>query len=339
MKIKRFRHSFLKKDLIDLTNVILNGQIAIGDNVKIFEKKIGEIVNHKNVCVVSNGFSAIFLSLKALGIKKGDLVALPIASTCHSVRNAVLASGANPLFLDFKPNLPISDYKDFRISSDKLKAIISINHFGIIDDVKHYNLGIPVIEDSSQSFGITNDFSDRVCTISSFYATKIINSVDGGVIYSKSKKIIEKCLDLRSYQNKFDDNLRYNFKLSNVNATLGLSQLNAYERLIKRRKLISEEYFESIKKSDLIDKTIYQKIKIFYKFPIVFKEDLNQKEIFKLLSSLKIPCTKELVLNKSISKGFPAATSLVNRFYSLPIYPSLTRKEINYIIKQIKRVF
>lgn len=339
MKIKKFKNNFSVSDIFKLSKVILKGEHSIGENIEIFEKKISEIVKLENVCCVSNGFSSIFISLRALEINIGDRVILPVASSCHSIRNAVLATGAKPYYIDLKPNMPVSDYSNLKNLPPNTKAIISINHFGFLDEVYKFQIGIPVIEDSAHSFGLENDFEDKVCSITSFYPTKIINSIDGGAIYSKSKDFIEKCKDLRSYDYKFDQKLRYNFKLSNINATLGNIQLAKYYYLIKRRKMISKKFFEAIKNSEIVDLSIYDNVKIFYKFPILFKKNIDLSIIKKTTDKLKIPILKALIFNDSNTKNFKNANSIVNRLYLIPCYPELNKKEIKFIYNELKNIF
>lgn len=337
MKIARFKHTPI--DVSNLIRDIANGDLAKGNKIEKFENKLSKFLDCENVCIVSNGFSALFLSLKSLGIKTGDNILMPAISTCHSVRNAVTATGATPVYIDTFNNLPIIDYTNPIIKNHKIKAIISINHFGIDDQPTNFNNDTFVIKDLSQCFGVKYPLKDATCFFSSFYMTKILTSIDGGIIFSDSNSIIEKCKDLRSYDNKFDDIQRFNFKLNNINAAYGLCQLKNIDNQIKLRKKISERYIDIIGKSSLIDSEIYNHIKLYFKFPILFEDKSKINSITKEINKLKVPITKEFAFNSNETSMFPNGKSIVERFYSIPCYPSLNESEINYISKVLKKYF
>ena len=111
---------------------------------------------------------------------------MPAISTCHAVRNAITATGASPLFIDTLEHLTIVYYSYITPYNPKIKEIISINHFGIIDLPKDFKKNIPVIEDSSQCFRLKSSKKNVICSISSLYFSKVLNSIDGGVIFSDS---------------------------------------------------------------------------------------------------------------------------------------------------------
>jgi len=337
LKIARFKHTPI--DFSNLIGTITNGELAKGEKIEEFEKNLSKFLKCKNVCLVSNGFSAIYLSLKSIGVKSGDKVLLPAVSTCHSVRNAVTAIGAIPVYIDIKRNLPVVDYKIQEIKNHKIKAVVSINHFGIDDQPENLNNNILIIKDISQCFGVKHSNMNADCFVSSFYMTKILASIDGGIIFSESNSIIEECKDLRSYDNKFDEKQRFNFKLNNINAAYGISQLENIESQIESRKKISERYIDIISKSSLINSDIYNQIKLYYKFPILFEDKSKIESIVNEINKLNIPLTKEFIFNSKEKIMFPNGESLVERFYSIPCYPGLNDLELNYISNVLKKFF
>lgn len=336
MKIDRFKSGLSSKEISDLNDIFVKGSLAKGLEIEEFEYQLSNYLNCENVCTVSNGFSALFLSLKSLNVKKDDYVVIPAISTCHAVRNAVTATGAIPLYTDTLKNLPVVDYLSTNLVESKIKAIISINHFGIEDSPPKFNSYVPVIKDLSQAFGMETLNKDITCSISSFYFSKILTSIDGGIIFSDSKSLIEKCKELRSYDNKLDQEQRYNFKLNNINAAVGLSRLKKLKHNISRRNSIAKKYISAITESKIIDLDIYNHINIYYKFPILFTDEVKKHKILNDLDKLNIPITSELVFNTALQDDFPNALSLVNRFYSIPCYPDLSDREIEYIVDSLK---
>lgn len=349
MEIDRFRMTLGPEELNSVEKCFSKKQLAIGGAVSEFEKKIANLANKKFCICVSNGFAALHLSLEALGLKNKNIL-VPAVSTCFAFINAIKASGNKAVLADVKPESGNLSYESVRniISQENINAIISPNHFGIQSDVKALkSFGMPVIEDAAQSIGtakINNYNSHSDCAIFSFYPTKILNAIDGGAIVTDNEELFNSIKDRRYYSNKrCDDTLRYNYKMININASVGLSSLEKLSKIINIRNKIAQAYIDIIHKFEgvdfLFDNTLGQKT-CFQKFILIFKNAEGCSHFIREMEKRGIPCKKELLFlgKKEVSSSFPNSQQLLNMHCSLPFYETLSSSEINYIKSSMTRI-
>jgi len=339
-------------DLRSVCDVLSSRWVSPGKKVKEFERELVKYLSGDGyAAAVECGTSALYLALLALNIKKKDEVLLP-TYVCTAVLNAVNYTGATPALAD------INSY-DFNISyedavkkiTNKTKAIIVPHMYGIPADVdKFLELGIPVIEDCAQSIGAK--FKNRKIgtfgnlSMFSFYATKLLTTAKGGAIYSKNKELIDFINDLVDYDYRPTYKIRYNYRLSDFQAALGLSQLKKLNNFIKRRKEIAEEYNEIIekKKNSFAVKIPAHKENVWYRYIIISNEDTERikreflKEDIAVINPLE---NWELLHNcmRLTKNDFPNAEQMTRKTISVPIYPSLTDEEIEKIKNAIDKIY
>lgn len=342
MKILHSSPTITYKDIKNVTKVLKSKHLEEGDFVKLFEDKLKNFVGRKFAISTTNGFSAIHLSLVALGVDENDEIIIP-SYTCPALLNPVLIMGAKPVFADIEEdsfNISTKTIK-YKITS-KTKAIIVPHTFGFpakIQEIK--KLGIPIIEDCAQSIGgkmhgkMMGTFSE--ISIFSFYATKLITSGDGGMILTDDENIYKKCLDYRYYGHKKNHRyIAYNYHLTNLPAALGASQLDKIEGWIKKRRKFAEVYSFYFKNEEKINIDFVNKEdSVFFRYPIqiekrdLLKEKLKNKGIYTgygVLEGLH-------QLQKINDSKLPNTTKFLNQILSLPLYPSLKEKHIKTIAK------
>jgi perosamine synthetase len=286
---------------------------------------------------LSNGTSALYLALKILGVKSiSDEVIVP-NYVCSAVLNAIFMNNAKPIVVDV-------DEIDFNISYEKIKekinkntkAIIIPHTFGIPADViKIKELGIPIIEDCAQALGskINNIhvgvFGD--IAILSFYATKLITTGQGGMIISKNSEFAENARDYREYDMRKKYHPRFNFQMTDIQAAMGIVQLNKFNSFLEKRELIARKYIEICEEKSWD----YQRVKnpnfIQNWFRFVLKGDPNF--ILKLKNKLNqagvncvIPIEKYQLLSvylKLNTNEFKNSEKITESTLSLPIFPDL----------------
>ncbi|MFH1231857.1 MAG: DegT/DnrJ/EryC1/StrS family aminotransferase [Planctomycetota bacterium] len=328
-----------------LSNVLRSSHIAQGKTVQKFENEVVHYLNEKNMeaVAVNSGSSALHLALLALGISTKDEVIIP-SYVCSAVLNAVNYTGAKPILAD------INDY-DFNLNIQSVKKkitrrtrVIIIPHlFGFPAEInKFLSLGIPIIEDCAQSIGATyhdkNVGTFGKLAVFSFYATKMITTGYGGMVISKDNKLIDHIRDLINYDNRNNYILRYNYQMSDSEAALGVVQLRQLNRFIQRRREIASQYnqsLQSLKISSLILPQEQPHTKsVFYRYVIRHPEadkiisQLNRKGI-EAKKPIYKPLHRYFGFN---SKEFSNTENAYRTTISLPIYPSLTDKEVGYII-------
>ncbi|RMF93410.1 MAG: DegT/DnrJ/EryC1/StrS aminotransferase family protein, partial [Candidatus Schekmanbacteria bacterium] len=352
MKILPIPHSkpYLGQDEIDAAiRVLKSGMIALDGEVRRFEKKFKKLIERKYAIAVNSGTSALHLSLLSLKMSGNDEVIIP-SYVCPALLNAVNYTGAKPVIAD------VSAY-DGNISPDsvrkkitsKTKAIIVPHLFGIPADIKEIiSFGIPVIEDCAQSLGaeydgkLTGRFG-RVAVFS-FYATKVIATGEGGMIVCDNERIHKTILDLRSYDKKKNYSVRYNYKMTDLSASLGIAQLSKLKRMISKRRKIASQYSKRISLPNVIHHSFDERKKsIYYRYIIKIKRGNVKKVIGEYRKRgifaekpIYYPLHRYLKMNLKDYKG---AEECFKKFVSLPIYPSLTEEEINRIVKASLEIF
>ncbi len=338
-----------KKSYQGVKKTFKSGWINYGEISKDTEKTLSNIIykNEQSARLTVNGTSALFLALKVLGIKKDDEVIIP-TYTCTALLNAINLLEARPVICDVsKKNLSFTKKLLIPHITKRTKAIIVVHTFGIPCKIKKIKeLNIPIIEDCSQSLGskykdgtIVGSFGD--ISIFSFYASKLITGGIGGAITSPNPKIIELVDDYLNFDTPKTYKPRFNFLISDINASIILAGLKELNHLLVKKQKISNKYQSKIKSQ-------YNSIKgqNHYRFLLKFEtyEDLEKCQNFLLTCGIKtiLPIEKfELLHNylKLDKHSYPNAESIASRVLSIPIFPSLTPKEINYIKRSLRDYF
>ena len=327
-----------------IQKVLASGWIADGDEITSFETEFAAFVGCKASVAVSSGFAALHLCLVALNIGPEDEVIIPCVSTCPAIRNAVLAVGARPGFAD-------TNELDFNLCFDSVskrigratRAIIAPHHTGIPSDVHAINaLGTPVIEDCAQAVGAS--LRDRpvgsigFASIFSFYATKMITTVDGGMVMSHSADFLEKVRDVRYYRAKTDRLLRYNYKLQNLHAALGRTQLVKLPYFLERRRIIAGRYLELLESLGYPrNLSLHHRVKgaVYYRFGLRLPTALREKSISELRKR-HIPFGTEVeFLTDKDPVEYPNACRLSDEILTFPTYPALTDAEVEVLVQEI----
>jgi perosamine synthetase len=317
------------------SEVINSNQYVVGPHTKLFSNRLCEMVDYNDCALVSNGFASLFLTLKALGLSNANIL-VPEISTCFSVVNAILSSGNKPVFCPLDKDLNIdTEYAINIYNSVGFELVIIISHFGIPADSSFFKkkFNVLVIEDAAQSILTrTKIRSNADILLCSFYPTKNLNAIDGGAVFSNNQELIFKVNNLSYYDNQiqYDGLERYNYRLCNLHAAIGLESLNSIASKIARLAELKSYYYDFLK--DLNIEFIENQflpgvipLKVILKIPI-----LRSTLFYDIMNNNSIEVSKELV---SIANIIPSENSenLVNEVWSLPYYENLSNIELNKI--------
>ncbi|MDO9575929.1 MAG: DegT/DnrJ/EryC1/StrS family aminotransferase [bacterium] len=364
--IPHSKPTITESDIKSVSEVMRSGYIAQGKKVQQFEEKLASFIGVKGGIATSSGTSALHLALIVLGVGKEDEVILP-TYVCTAPLNAIYYTGAKPILADINED-------DFNISArdvekkltKKTRAIIVPHMFGLPTEMeKILRLGIPVIEDCAQSIGATvlrhqalgirhsvpgirhlasgprhPVGSLGTLSICSFYATKLLATGEGGMVLSNDEELLSKIRDLRDYDKKDDFKVRFNYKMSDIEAVLGLSQLGKLPSFIKRRKEIAQKYSSAFMGCNFSMPPVYKdREHIFYRYVVrvhgkagKFIDDIQNKGI-----ECRRPVYKPLH-HYLTCEGFPVADKVYKDAVSIPIYPSLSDKDVDYIIETVRGI-
>lgn len=344
--IPHSRPSLDRSDIRAVGAAMRSGFLSQGGKVHEFEKRFARVIGKKNAAATSSGTAALHLALLALDIKENDEVILP-SFVCSAVLNAVHYTRATPVLADIDPlTFNLSPEAVRHAVTRKTKAIIVPHLFGCPADIARLSeLGIPLIEDCAQALGAT--FRGRkagsigLLSVFSFYATKVITTAEGGMVLSDSKSLMSKIRDLRDYDNKKDYRLRYNYKMNDLQASLGLSQLSRLEEFIARRRQIAALYFEEFK-GCRFSLPVWKEGNehIYYRFVIRTEKDATA--YLEKLQRKKVQGRRPIYMPLHVYlrlPGFLRTMAAWRRSLSIPLYPSLKKTEIEKIIAVVKEVF
>jgi len=327
-----------EEDIKAVSDNLRSGMIADGKTVGVFEKKFREYIGMGGSVAVNSGTDALFMALKAPGIKESEEVIVP-TYVCSAVLNSIMYLKAKPVVVDV-------DEGTFNIDVDKVEAAINKNTkcvivphtYGVpakVDEI--LKLGVPVIEDCAQAIGA--ELNSKMCgtfgaaSIFSFYATKLLTTGHGGMVLSDNIELIERVRDVTDYDQREKYKVRFNFSMTDFQAALGISQLGKYSNFLKKREEIAAVYDDAIqghlKKQESHGKRVYYRYVVKVKEPVKWIKEFSDNEI-KIINPLE---RKEL-LHRYLGldpKDFPRSEKIVQQTISLPIYPSLKQEEIEKI--------
>lgn len=334
-----------------IVSVIRSSQITQDRMVERFEQKFADYIGMKFGVAVNCGLSALHLALISLNVGRGDEVIVP-SYVCEALLNAVCYLNAKPIVVDVKlEDGNIDPIAIERKISKKTKAIIIPHIFGLPADMDNImKFGIPAIEDCAHSIG-TIYKGKKVgslgkISIFSFYATKVLTTGEGGMLLTNDIRIARNVRDLRDYTGKDNFRIRYNYKMTDIAAAMGVIQLSKLEMFIGKRQKTARRYNEIFEGNDrlIIPNMNFETgtKPIFYRYVI----RLINYEVEKVIEKMKkkgIICGRGVLnpLHRLLSlknKNFKNTEILWKSLISLPIYPSLTGEDVLYISKSFLNV-
>lgn len=344
--IPHSRPSLSELDIQAVIKTLKSGQLSQGPSVRKFENKIASYIGKKHAAATSSGTAALHLALLALDVRKNDEIIIP-SYVCAAVLNAVKYTKAAPIVVDIDPlTYNISFNAVEKAITGKTKAIIIPHMFGLPAEMDDFlDLDIPIIEDCALAIGAT--YNNRkagsfgLLSVYSFYATKVLTSGEGGMVVSNSDDLISRIKDLRDYDNRENFVLRYNYKMTDLQASLGLNQFSHLEAFLKKRKDIASHYYREFQNCSL-SLPLWKEGKehIYYRF--VIKAENNALPLIKRIQQKNIICERPVYrpLHYYLNlQDFPHTTEAWEKSISIPCYPSLSDKEIEKIIDVVKYIF
>jgi len=342
MNIPHSRPTIDQDDVDAVSKTLASGLVAQGGKVKEFENQIARFIGVKHAAACSSGTAALHLALLSLEANNKDEIIMP-SYVCSSPYFATVHAGA-------KPNVVDVDVEDLNISaktakkhlSSKTKAIITPHMFGNPAELDELlNLGVPVIEDCAQSLGA--EYNKRTVgslgdlSIFSFYATKMITTGEGGMVLTNNSQYYHRIVEARDYDKKPLTPPKYNYKMTDFQAALGLSQLKKLHGFISRRRKIASHYTSQLSEYVLAPLTEHtHKTRVYYRY-VVMVDKLD--EIWRKAEEKGVACRKPVW--KPLHKDLPNL-KCPNSDYahahalSIPIYPSLREEEVEHITRTLK---
>ena len=334
-----------EEDAREVRRVLLSGQLAQDGEVARFESRMASYVGVRGAAAVSSGSAALHLALLALGVGPGDEVLVP-SYVCPAVLNAVLHAGAAPVVADIEPasfNLSADDAR--RRITPRTRALIVAHMFGVPADLDALgSLGVPVVEDLAMSLGSRWRGKRTGCfgslAVCSFYATKMMATGEGGMVLGGDEALVDAVRDLRAMDEKEDFRVRFNCKMTDLQAALGLSQLRKLAGFIARRREIADLYGEELRRLGLPAPQAPAECEpVWYRYVLMLDGDAGPfiEEMRRRGVECRRPVFKPLHRYLGLS-GYETSEEAWRRAVSIPLYPALTAAEIETVVKALRLV-
>ena len=369
MKIPITKPYFDKKEPDAAKRVVESGWVIQGPITEDFERMVAAFVNAAHAVAVSSCTTALHLSLTAAGIKAGDEVICP-SFTYIATPNSIEYTGARPVFCDINEDTYNIDpgLIEEKITG-KTKAIVPVDQVGLSCDhdeiqriaKKH---GLKVIEDAAPAIGarykgrMIGSISDFTCF--SFHPRKVITTGEGGMITTDRKSYAETLKILRSFGTKvtsldrsgYEDikteeyyELGYNYRITDIQSAIGIEQMKKLDEILEKRRRLARIYNEELGRIDNIkvpyvpDYTDHT-----YQTYVISVPEKNRNWVMRKLLEKQIACkigvemchSQPYYVKKYGLTSLPKTEKAHNSTILIPIYPSMTSPEQEYIIKNLK---
>ena len=336
------RASIGSEEIKAITKVLKSGWLTMGPETQAFEEEFAKYVGAKHAIAVNSATSGLFLTLKALGIKKGDEVIVP-SFTFASTANVIVHCGATPVFVDIKKEDYTIDQKSFdEAVTKKTKAVIPVHYAANRSNIK---TSLPIIEDSAHLIERNGDNKKVFASCYSFYATKNMTTGEGGMITTNSAKDADWYRMARLHGLSRDAWKRYGlkskwvytvefpgwkFNTTDMNSAIGRVQLRRLDGFEKRRKHVIALY----------NKLLGLKNKGTHLYPILVEK---REKFFEYMKKNGVGCSFHFTplhlqpaFTKLKTKKLPVTEYVGSRVAIIPLDAVITDAEVRKVAKLIK---
>jgi len=347
------------EELRAVTEVIASGWLSEGVKAKEFSKRLNELIGTKYGVFAPNGTLALFFGLLALDIGPGDEVLVPDITFIASA-NAVYLTGATPVFVG------VNDY-NYQIDvtrcsvTDRTRAIMPVHLYGmsanmvqVMEFAHAHNLF--VIEDAAEAIGVcyggqhTGSFGDVGCF--SFFADKTITTGEGGYVVCRDEGVYDRLIHLRNQGRRargtfIHPQIGYNFRITDLQAAIGLAQLDRLPTITQRKGAILEQYrlaledVEEVRFLEVEPKSNHVPFRVVliceeaHRLMVYLEERQVQSRTF-FYPLHRQPCFSYMDLEDN---QFPNAVYGFEHGICLPVFPTLEHEQVKYICGQIKEFY
>ncbi|MFC4403915.1 UDP-4-amino-4,6-dideoxy-N-acetyl-beta-L-altrosamine transaminase [Gracilibacillus xinjiangensis] len=361
------------QDIQKAVEILKSDWLTTGPMIPEFEQKVAEYVGAKYAVAFSSGTAALHGACYAAGIAAGEeVVTTPM--TFAATSNVVLYQGALPVFADIDPDTyNISVQSIEKLITEKTKAIIAVDFTGQPADYDAINElakkhGLTVIADAAHGLGATYK-GKRVGTLAdmtmfSFHPVKHITTGEGGMITTNNPECYEKLRDFRSHGITRDplrishpdepwyyemQSLGYNYRMTDIQAGLGISQLEKLDHFLDKRRIYARKYSEAFQSTPFLTPP-YQHPETnssWHLYVIKLDQSLNRKELFSKLQEANIgvnvhyipvylhPYYQQLGYRRGIC---PEAEKLYEAMITLPLFPKMTENDVDDVIEAVNEL-
>jgi len=351
----------------EIEKILHSGMLTLGECTKRFEVEFAKLCKTSHAIAVSSGTSALEIALRTIGLTNHDEVLVP-TNTFGATAAAVVFAGGKPIFTDVNAqSLCINSENVQKYLTPRTKAVIIVHIGGLIPyDIKKIKKicednDVALIEDAAHAQGcsIDNQMAGSIGDVGcfSFYPTKVMTTGEGGMITTNSEDIAAKSAILRDQgKESFSSNtiieLGYNWRMTEISAAIGLTQLKRLPEFIQNRNRIAQFYDERISRMKGIEplRTPSNIVNNYYKYITFVSSGISRDGFKKKLREKGVKCSGEVYwpplhlqplyqrLLKVKEGDFPVAEERCKQMVCLPLYSQMTLDEAQYVVEMVEKV-
>ncbi|HPS57574.1 MAG TPA: DegT/DnrJ/EryC1/StrS family aminotransferase [Spirochaetota bacterium] len=340
MKIVSSKPTITRKDLEGVLDCMIHDELNTGSPVKTFESAVSDITTLKYPLAVNSLVSAYILIFRALDISPEDEVIIPSFYSAAPL-SAMKLTGGKPVIVDSSQSSVFPSVEQIKEKiTEKTKAVILSDSCGFHAETEGLqDAGVPVIVDISHSIGTeVNEKpagSYAAFAVASFAPSMIITTGNGGIVLTSNSKYFSVMREMRSGT---DDTPGFDFTMTDLQGAMGISQVMKLKDFIRRRREIALKYYESLRITTHKPVFPYSDSFAYQSFPVLFDSPADRLDKYWKKNGIELERTVPVPLHALLGlKGFdyPNADRLSKKLFSLPLYPTLTKKEIDKIAKSL----
>jgi dTDP-4-amino-4,6-dideoxygalactose transaminase len=374
MKIPVAKPYLGKEEAQNAYDTILSNWVTQGPRVQEFEEKFADYVGSKYAVALSNCTTALHLAMIVSGIKAGDEVICPSMSYIATA-NAITYVGATPVFAEVESSTyNIDVLHTEKLITSKTKAILIVHQIGLPADIDAFKAlcekhNLKLIEDAACAAGSSYKgnkigyHSDLVCF--SFHPRKVITTGDGGMITTNNENYYNRLKLLRQHGMSVNDRVRhnstkviiedhleigYNYRLTDIQAAVGIKQLERLDWIIAERRKIAQKYQEAFKEIDFIRLPIEPEgyVTNWQSYVIYLKPEspIKRNELMQLMLDKEISTRRGVMTShrESAYKNFklvsdlPVSEDASDNSIVLPLFVPMAGEEVDFVINSLKSI-
>lgn len=358
-----------EEELAAVEQVFGTGWLGHGASVIDFENELSTMFGGRSVVAVSTGTAALHLALESLGIKHGDEIILPSLTFC-SCPQVVTQMGAKPIFCDVSDETLTMDVSDLRtLIGPKTRAIMPVHFCSTVCDMNSImgiaaDTGIRIVEDAAHAFGcsymgsLIGSMGDITCF--SFDPIKNITCGEGGAIVLSDSELAEKMslkrlmgIDRDGWKRKQEgwgygysvETQGFRYHMSNINAAIGITQLSRFSDLTMKRKMIAKKYHSMLVDISTIRFPAWDLANVVpFAFMVRIKNGLRDelRDHLKragVQTAIHYPPNHMQPAFTKYYRKLSITEVVVSEIMTLPLFPTLTDKEITHVANEIRSFF
>ncbi|WP_129597809.1 UDP-4-amino-4,6-dideoxy-N-acetyl-beta-L-altrosamine transaminase [Methanohalophilus profundi] len=361
-----------ERDIEAVINVLRSDWLTTGPKVKQFEDSLCEYVGCDYATVVNSGTSALDIAVASLNLPNGaEVITTPFTFVATS--NSLIYNNLKPVFVDIKKDTRNIDPDDIRRKiTSNTKAISFVDYAGQpceIDKIKEIaeEFDLYLIEDASHGLGASyhgkkiGNFADL--TVFSFHPVKPITTGEGGAVVTNNAELAERVRLLHNHGIDKSATDRYgpdagwaydmnilgrNYRMTDIQAALGISQLKKLDDFIERRNEIAHLYNELLDGCEFVERPITKENVVhgWHIYTVLLDESISRNEFFKYMRKNEVGVNVHYIPSYHFSyyrnnfnfneRDYPETEDVFNRIVTLPIHPGMKREDVEYVVNTLK---